>query len=217
MIIECQDLDRILRDSDPAELAALEAHASTCAACAQELATWNNISVAAREMRKSWDSPLLWPRIERALELQGQEKASGSRWNLGRWRFFGATWQTAMAVALLAVLTTSAVWLVVHRSETAIQPDSKLLTDAALHEVERAEAAYVRAIDKLAAQAQLRLTNPATALAASYREKLLVIDTAIAELRANIEQNQSNTHLRVELAAMYREKKETLEAVIREE
>jgi hypothetical protein len=83
--------------------------------------------------------------------------------------------------------------------------------------VERAEAAYLKAIGKLAEQARPRLENPASPLVASYRERLVVIDAAITDLRANIEQNHSNTHLRLELAAMYREKKGTLEAVVREE
>ncbi|HXN23025.1 MAG TPA: hypothetical protein VOA41_09835 [Candidatus Dormibacteraeota bacterium] len=215
MIVECQNRNRILRDAEPLELAALETHASTCVACARELTAWSAISAAAREMQKSWESPALWPRIEKALAQQMNESRHfARRWRL---RFFAGPWQMAIAVAFLAVLTTSVAWLVLHRGETPIQQDSRLLTDSALHEVERTEAAYMKAIGKLAGQARPRLENPASPLVASYREKLVVIDAAITELRANIEQNHSNTHLRLELAAMYREKKETLEAVVREE
>jgi hypothetical protein len=218
MIVECKDRDRILRDSEPLELAALETHARTCAACARELTAWNAISAAAREMQKSWESPALWPRIEKALAQQVNESPHPTRrWNFALLRFSAVPWQMAMAVALLAVLTTSVAWVVRHRSESPIWQDHQLLTNSALNEVERAEVAYLKAIGKLAEQARPRLENPASPLVASYRERLVVIDAAITDLRANIEQNHSNTHLRLELAAMYREKKGTLEAVVREE
>jgi hypothetical protein len=51
---------------------------------------------------------------------------------------------------------------------------------------------------------------------ASYREKLLLLDSAIDDLRAQTGQNPSNAHLRYELLAMYREKQTTLEAILEE-
>lgn len=222
MIVECKDLDRILRDAEPAELAALEAHGTQCRACAQELAAWRSISIAARQMQKTWESPALWPRIEKALEAEDQTaRRLRARWKLGGWGLFVAAWRTALATGILIVVAASTVWLMRrHQENTNFSThvgDSQLLSDSARSEVERAERAYLRAIDKLATEAQPRLDGPATPLLASYREKLIVLDAAIADLRGNIEQNQSNTHLRMELAAMYREKRETLEAVIREE
>jgi hypothetical protein len=80
--------------------------------------------------------------------------------------------------------------------------------------VERAEAVYEKAIDKLAAQAQPVLDGQATPLMASYREKLLVLDNAIDELRAEAGQNPANAHLRRQLLAMYQEKQDTLEEVL---
>jgi hypothetical protein len=82
--------------------------------------------------------------------------------------------------------------------------------------VERAQSAYVQAIDKLAADAKPQLENPDTPLLANYREKLLVLDSAIDDLRAQTGQNPSNAHLRYELLAMYQEKQRTLEEILEE-
>src|SRR5215471_6334945 len=58
------------------------------------------------------------------------------------------------------------------------------------------------------------LANRATPLLASYHEKLLVIDSAIDDLRAQAGMNPSNAHLRRQLLAMYQEKQRTLEEVL---
>ena len=50
----------------------------------------------------------------------------------------------------------------------------------------------------------------------NYREKLALLDSAIADLRSGIEQNRYNTHLRRELLAAYREKQQTLQNLMKE-
>jgi len=92
--------------------------------------------------------------------------------------------------------------------------DKSLLKSSALKEVESAEAAYEKAIDKLAAEAKPELDEPATPLLASYHEKLLVLDSAIDDLRAQAGLNPSNAQLRYQLLAMYREKEQTLQEVL---
>jgi hypothetical protein len=72
----------------------------------------------------------------------------------------------------------------------------------------------VQAIDKLAAEAQPQLENPATPLLANYHEKLIVLDSGIADLRAQAGINPSNAQLRYQLLAMYQEKQHTLEEVL---
>jgi hypothetical protein len=219
MNVACKDLDRILENAEPADLAALEQHAQGCAACARELSAWNDISAAARTMQQTWESPALWPRIERALTAQMEARAQRApRWNFSAlWQTCVRQWQMAAAVLVLAVLTVSGAWLLLHRSGRALPPDNSLLTKSAVDQVERAEAAYVKAIDNLAAQAKPKLENPATPLVASYREKLLVLDAAIADLRATVEGNRANAHLRNELRSLYEDKQKTLEAVMKEE
>ena len=64
--------------------------------------------------------------------------------------------------------------------------------------------------------AAARLEAPATPLLASYREKLQILDAAIADCRAQIDRNRFNAHLRGELLAVYREKQRTLQMVMDE-
>jgi len=50
-----------------------------------------------------------------------------------------------------------------------------------------------------------------------YREKLLLLDSAIAECRARIDRNRFNALLRRELLSLYQEKQHTLQQVMKEE
>jgi hypothetical protein len=218
MNITCEDRDRIFEDGTPAEWTALETHSANCAVCAEELGAWKALSFAAQELRDYSDTPSLWPRIERALTLEAAAKNQRS----GRWAWlsfgFGLSlgWQTAAAAALVLILTVSAGWVYLHRTGPLPSGDQSLLKSPALAEVEHAQTAYVQAIDKLAAEAKPALENPGTPLQASYREKLLVLDSAINDLRAQAGMNPSNAHLRQQLLAMYQEKQQTLEDILEE-
>lgn len=219
--VNCQDRDRVFEDGSPAEWAALEAHSATCSECDEEIRVWKSLSVAATELRDYSDDPSLWPRIHRSLAEQADRlEQSKSRWSWESIRqSFSLSWQTATAAAIVLLLVVSAAWFQ-HRNLTAIktktppQQSSDLLRNNALAEVERTEAAYMHAIDKLAADAKPQLDNPETPLLANYREKLQVLDSAIDDLRAQAGQNPSNAHLRNQLLAMYQEKQRTLEDVL---
>jgi hypothetical protein len=71
----------------------------------------------------------------------------------------------------------------------------------------------MQAIDKLAVEAKPQLES-ATPLMGNYREKIMVLDGAIDELRAQTGQNPANAHLRYQLLAMYHEKQETLQEIL---
>ena len=214
MNITCKDRERVFADGTAEQWLALETHALSCADCAEELRGWKNVSLAAEKLKEDWDSPSLWPRI--AQRLAENNRARQDR--LQRWfeglRAHSLTWQTAAAVAVLAVITGSAVWMALNSSHPDIPQNAALLSNGAVEEVEHAEAAYVRAIDKLDAQARPQLDNPTTPLMANYREKLLVLDSAISELRSQANLNPGNGHLRRQLLAMYQEKEDTLEEVL---
>jgi hypothetical protein len=217
MKVTCNDLERILRDATPEERAALEEHAKTCAVCAEELRSWNQISLAARELYEEWDSPALWPAIRRGLAGQADHAADArSNWGwLTSWTPLSFGWQTAAAASLVVVLTVSAVWFLRPTPRNpGTDAGNTLLKNDALREADRAEAVYVQALDNLTAQANPQLENPSTPLLASYREKLLVIDSAIGDLRAQAGMNPSNAHLRRALLAVYQEKQQTLEEIL---
>ena len=79
------------------------------------------------------------------------------------------------------------------------------------HEVQLAESAYARSIEKLSAVAGESLQKSPTPLADAYREKLVLLDSAIADLKANVEHNRYNVYLQTQLASLYREKQKTLQ------
>jgi len=216
MNVTCSERERIFEDGTRAEWAALETHAASCPFCTEEIRGWKSLSVAAKELREYSDSPSFWPRIERAFAEEAARNAQRAERKSWFWFLpsFSAAWQTALAGALVLVLTISGGWIYFHRPIQKIDNDKSLLKSSALNEVEAAESSYERAIDKLAAEAKPQLENPATPLLANYHEKLLVLDSAIAELRAQAGLNPSNAQLRYQLLAMYQEKQRALEEVL---
>jgi hypothetical protein len=214
MNISCQDRERIFLDGTTEEWAALEAHAVSCPVCAEEVRAWKSLSVAAAELRDYREDAALWAKIETSLREQ-EERKRGFWEKLRLWSEISLGWRTALARALVLALTVSGIYVIRHRSpvEQSATPDP-LLKNSALAEVERTERDYMKAIDKLAAEAKPELDSPSTPLMASYKEKLMVLDSAIDELRLEAGRNPSNAHLRYELLAMYQEKQETLQEVL---
>ena len=215
MNINCKDRERIFLDGTAEEWADLEAHAAGCSACNREVEGWKNLSVAASELHQEWDSAGLWPRIAQALEQQRPTSKPGW-WErlLGEWNWTSMQWQTAAAALVLVAVTSLAIWFVARPTGSKIPADQALFNDHTVREVEKAEVAYEQAIDKLDAQARPQLENAATPLVASYREKLQVLDSAIADLKSQAGMNPGNGHLRRQLLAMYQEKQDTLEEVL---
>jgi hypothetical protein len=216
MNVTCKDRERIFEDGTPTEWAALETHSANCPLCAEEIRAWKSLSVAAQELREYTESPALWARIERALIEEDAKKAQRAKSR--NWFSFlpnlAIGWRTALAGALVLILAVSTSWIILHRPTYPASSDPSLLKSQALLDVESAETAYVKAIDKLAAEAKPQLETPATPLLANYREKLQVLDSAIGDLRAQAGLNPSNAQLRSQLLAMYQEKQHTLEEVM---
>jgi hypothetical protein len=196
MIFQCDDLERALRS--PELMPDAREHAQHCLRCARELYLWEEISRLAPGLQEHWDSPALWPRIQaemRAdLAVRRPERSPWFRW--GRW-----------ALAAAAVIAIAVVLLRPGKNPGG----PEFLTDNTLREVQQAEAAYARSIDKLSAIAGPGLEQSPSPLAAAYREKLLLLDSSIEELKANIASNRYNAYLQTQLASLYREKQKTLQ------
>jgi hypothetical protein len=226
MNVTCSDRDSIFEDGTPAQWTALDAHAATCPACAEEVRAWKALSVAAAELRDYSPSPALWSRIEASLAANAAPaQAPSLRDQISAWLGFSLSWQLAAVSAFAVLLLVSGGLIYRHQTLTltptqnqpansAHSQQDPLLKTKALDDVEKAETAYVQAIDKLAADAKPQLDKPETSLMANYREKLQVLDSAIDDLRAQAGQNPSNAHLRYQLLAMYQEKQKTLEDVL---
>ncbi|MFP5247811.1 MAG: hypothetical protein ACLGH0_14050 [Thermoanaerobaculia bacterium] len=203
MNITCSQLDDLLFDASPLAMETAARHAAECAACAEKLAEWNELTSTAQSMRATWTNDLLWPRIERALK---EERRVSRRW----------LWQIAAAIALTVGLGSTVFFaLRVQTRDAAF--DREILRMSAIDEVENAEQAHIAAIERLEKLADPKLEQAATPLMVSYKEKLMLLDDAIAECEANIEQNRQNAHIRKQLLAMYAEKQQTLQDVLRED
>ncbi len=202
MTFRCADLERVLAGDDATELAAARAHAASCPACREELRLSAEISAAARTMRRGWESPALWPRIRMALDVH--QAARRTAWWVG----------LAAAAAVIAIAIVTGWQLTKRPAEPPATAETRLLGTRALEEVEHAEADYTRALDRLSTVAAPRLDGATSSLILTLRERLGVLDAAIAECRSEIERNRFNAHLRRELLEMYREKRRTLEEIL---
>jgi hypothetical protein len=172
--------------------------------------TWDDDDLrrAARGLRRDWESPGLWPRIEAALSAEAKKPRSGAAApRLAAWLTLAA------AVTLLAL---AGAVLLRHSSPVVPGPEAprRLLSERALRDVERAEGDYVRSIEALSRLAGPQVEEPESPLMMSYREKLLLLDSAIAECRAHVERNRFNARLRQELLSLYQDKQRTLQQMI---
>jgi hypothetical protein len=202
MTINCENFDNLLLEGDSFSLQIAAQHAKDCSACAEKLAAWNEISETAHGMHARWSNDMLWPRIERA--IVEDQRRSGPR-----------VWQIAAALLIFAALG-GLIWRA-HEQTRASEFDNAILRTSALDQVEAAERAHVAAIDNLEKLTQPKLEDPSTPLLVSYKEKLMLLDDAIAECQASIDRNRQNAHLRRQLLAIYSEKQRTLQEVLREE
>jgi hypothetical protein len=83
-----------------------------------------------------------------------------------------------------------------------------------LKEVEQTEAAYRASIDKLSRIAQPRLSASENPVAIAAREKLLLLDSEIDNMRSTVNHNRFNAQLQAELAVLYRDKQDTLKEIL---
>ena len=195
MIFQCNDLERALRS--PELMPDARAHAETCEECRQQLYLWTEISRLAPQLHQEWESPQLWSRIRADLVSITPPRKTVPVW---QWTL------AAVAVVVLAIaLSLAHPW----KSRQSARAD--FLTEDTLREVQQAENAYARFIAKLSAVAGKSIEQSSSPLASAYREKLLLLDSAIADLKTNVETNRYNVYLQNQLASLYREKQKTLQ------
>lgn len=202
MNVKCEQIDDLLLEGDGFSLETARQHAASCAACRETLDDWDDISGVARTMRTTWQNDTLWPRIARA--LKSEQRRSTMR-----------VWQIAAAVMIFTALG-AIVWYAQVRTRQH-EFDQAILRGKAVDQVEQAEKAHLAAIEQLEKVADPKLQRDDSPLMVSYREKLLLLDDAIAECQTNIKVNRQNAHLRRQLLAMYSDKQRTLQDVLRED
>lgn len=200
MNIRCEQLEDLLLEGDVHSMQLAARHASGCASCLEKLTEWNEISDTAKSLKTTWQSDLLWPRIERALRA---EKRS--------------SWQSrTMKIAAVLVVTVGLAATSWYAGVVRARQEFGKEILVAVDDVESKQKKFQRAIGKLENLAESKLESAGTPLMISYKEKLMLLDDAIAECQQNIEQNRRNAHLRKQLLAIYLEKQQTLRDVLRE-
>ena len=209
MKFECGDLDRAL--ANPELMPEAREHLKQCAACRREYRIWTEMSAAAKGLHEEWESPDLWGRIRASLDAE--PKAKPAWWKDRRLWAVAALLLVGICVALIRPWAHS-VPPGQNNPPSLNAGNRDFLTEQALNEVEKNETAYRQSIDKLSQLAAPKLQNPVSAIAVNYREKLVMLDSAIAETRANLDQNRFNVRLQTELANLYREKQETLKELL---
>ena len=198
MTITCERIDDLLYEGDAESLALAEAHAAQCRSCREKLDDWNDIASTAKSMHVTWRNDMLWPRIQRAMKPSYE-------------------WMRIAAAVIVTIGIGASVWFAAHVRATREKAyDTAILPAIAVDEVERAEKLHADAINNLEKLAAPKLNEPQTPLMVSYKEKLMLLDDAIAECQKNIDQNRQNAQVRKQLLAMYSEKRQTLQDVLRE-
>jgi len=198
MTITCERIDDLLFEGDAESLALAESHAAQCRSCREKLDAWNDISTTAKSLHVTWQNDMLWPRIQRSLKPS-------------------YAWLRIAAAIVVTIGLSASVWYAARvRASHDRAFDQAILRSNAIDDVERAEKAHVAAIDKLEKLAAPKLDEPQTPILVSYKEKLMLLDDAIAECQTNIDQNRHNAQVRKQLLAMYSEKQKTLQDVLRE-
>ena len=204
MNITCNQLDDLLFDAGALAMETASKHAEDCASCREKLESWSEISDVARSMQTTWTNDMLWPRIERTLRDERRQEVRS--WS----------WQWAAAV-IMTIALGATIWFAVSVRNQEESFDQDILRVSALDDVERAEQMHVKAITQLERVAEPKLEESRSPLMVSYKEKLMLLDDAIAECQTQIERNRQNAHLRKQLLAMYSEKQQTLRDVLRED
>jgi F0F1-type ATP synthase membrane subunit b/b' len=203
MNIQCNQIDDLLLEGDAFSMQMAARHAQGCPTCLEKLTAWNEISETAEGMQASWNSDLLWPRIERALKAERRSS-------------FPAQWLRIAAVILLTVGIAATTLFVVREGAREARFDAKIIIAGELDEADRAQEQHEAAIARLEKLAEGKLEEAEAPVMISYKEKLMLLDDAIAECQTNIERNRQNAHVRKQLLAMYSEKQRTLRDVLRE-
>jgi hypothetical protein len=202
MKFECGDLERALANSDLFPEA--REHLKSCAVCRREYRLWSDISSMARELHEEWETPALWPAIKETIEAE--RKPEIIWWK--QWK----TWAVAAALAIAIVLPVG-LWrhsLATAPAATTQSSTPDFLTEQALREVEKSEAAYRQSIAKLSQLAAPKLSSASSPEVVNEKERLALLDSAIAETRASVASNRFNIRLQTALADLYRQKQETL-------
>lgn len=193
-------VDEMLSDARRAEC---EAHVSTCTNCRALTADLRTIRVAARTLEPQVPSPQVWYRIAAAIEAEPRRIVSA---------WFGG-WQQALGGAVATVLIVSSLsWVGGHLAPAARNRPASPISDASeappLDAVEftLVEQQYTTAIAGLEDITMKERAALDADTAEVLQANLTVIDSAIGESRAALDQEPGSTIAQESLVEALRNK-----------
>jgi hypothetical protein len=176
------------------EREALEAHLPECGACAQALDELRRVAVRTDALEDRPPARNLWPGIAARIATQGEAAPRGP----GR-RFTFTVPQLAAAAAALVLLSAGGMWLALSSGDgggsLAVQPAGIQArpVSAGASNFDAAVAELQRLLDE-------RRDQLDSATIQVLEENLATIDQAIAEARAALSEDPSNSYLNQHLA-----------------
>lgn len=187
---------------DSTERAALEAHLATCGDCRVTLAELRAVVARAKALEDSEPVAELWPEIRARLTPSRRPAVQATR------RFSFSVPQLLAASIALVLFSGGGAWL-------AFKPDAVAVTPRPGTPI--TPVSWTSRTDLAVAELQEALTRNEsrldTATVRVVRQNLAVIDRAIAEARAALENDPGNTYLNLHLANTMRRKVELLRRV----
>lgn len=191
---------------------AARAHLRDCAACADDVARLERLTMRARQSEHpATELADLWPgirsRIEgsKVLKLSPESSAPGRTRARARWRIG--------TIGVLAAALVATVWLGVRLSpgrDSQAIAGARADTGAAIEFADDSVRAYKEEAQLLLDRLELTRSMLDPSAAAAIDKDLAVIDSAIDELQTAIARDPRNPALQRLLAMSYREKVEVL-------
>lgn len=187
------------RDLDAGDASAFEAHLPGCPGCTAAIADLRAIQATARLLERRTPPAGTWGRIAAAVEAEGAPPLRHNpvyrTWN----------WRALAAAAAIVLLLGGAAWLVRSRQPGAPVTGSAAVTDAPGNatgpdvvqsvemQMQLAEEDYARTIQGLEAIATVEVSTLDPETADVVQANLTLIDAAIGESQAVLEEEPTNT------------------------
>jgi anti-sigma factor RsiW len=216
-------LDEYLDGSgDRAEIAAVEAHLETCAACRDELRAIEGLREGARGLRREIaPSRDLWAGIAARIEEANAPAAPPAIDIAERRRRPRIPWAWLAAAAVILVVVSSGATALLLRGgggATTAPLASSSANGAArpvgLAAFASAEVEYESAVSSLEAELAARRDRLQPETIAAVEQNLAIIDAAIAEARAALAADPSSADLPLLLSGVYLQKVELLRTAL---
>lgn len=200
---------------EPSRQRALERHVEGCDACRALVADLRSIQAAAFTIDRLDVPPAVWPRVQ---GLVAAEPAPRPRAELVRWPQTRAAWTVwAGAAAALALATTIGVYPLLQperQPDTAAAADPVDMVQSVQFELQAAEAHYDKAIQGLEQIARSESSALDPQVAAVLQKNLQVIDQAIGESRAALNQQPASSDAQDSLFGAMRSKVALLQQTV---